>query len=445
MNALLAQRGFDLSVIDDAEQDALRTLAQQCALGKRIRTPRAAAALALTVASCLMDQGRWPASQQRDAQACLAMLREALPDLYCVAESHVASVARHGVADQAGIRRVVDECAAASFRLAGDVFDAERDLVEAPPSEWFVDKHPGFLPGVPLHAKLDIWRVMARRGLGPQVRYSVIRNNPHFAEIVLVGAGSGEPCPPSVTYSLPLSPPMAPPATPLVHLATPAASAPNWPPAAGVSLAPEGWPAPVLWDPLGRLTDGRGYMPGMGRWLSRVAFEEQELGEHPYGYGLNSPATQTDPSGLSPWADWSREHDLPSPITTVIEVGEGLREMSIEEYARAFETVLAANSAALGFKMLDYRDEPGFTGSKWAWRVFYVDVAFISGYTTCEAVNANKLKPWRKATRIRKYFRWQPRWTTEAGGWKPPHIDLLWRGRQIVIPLNPLRWKWWQK
>ncbi|MBI5834427.1 MAG: hypothetical protein HZB16_19185, partial [Armatimonadetes bacterium] len=31
VNALLAQRGFDLSVIDDAEQDALRTLAQQCA------------------------------------------------------------------------------------------------------------------------------------------------------------------------------------------------------------------------------------------------------------------------------------------------------------------------------------------------------------------------------------------------------------------------------
>ena len=44
----------------------------------------------------------------------------------------------------------------------------------------------------------------------------------------------------------------------------------------------------------------RSYMAGLGRWISRVGFEEQALGEYPYGYAMNNPVNYIDPGGNSP-------------------------------------------------------------------------------------------------------------------------------------------------
>lgn len=44
----------------------------------------------------------------------------------------------------------------------------------------------------------------------------------------------------------------------------------------------------------------RRYMAGFGLWISRVGFEEQVAGEHPYGYAMNNPVNWIDPDGNRP-------------------------------------------------------------------------------------------------------------------------------------------------
>jgi len=53
-------------------------------------------------------------------------------------------------------------------------------------------------------------------------------------------------------------------------------------------------------QPVNELPFGRNYMAGLGLWLSRVGWEQQMAGEHPYGYANNNPTAVFDPSGLSP-------------------------------------------------------------------------------------------------------------------------------------------------
>lgn len=44
----------------------------------------------------------------------------------------------------------------------------------------------------------------------------------------------------------------------------------------------------------------RNYMAGVGLFLSRVGFEQQMAGEHPYGYANNNPVMYNDPLGTKP-------------------------------------------------------------------------------------------------------------------------------------------------
>jgi hypothetical protein len=60
------------------------------------------------------------------------------------------------------------------------------------------------------------------------------------------------------------------------------------------------WQVDMTQSPLAGLPRARNYMPGVGLFLSRAGFTEQQAGEHPYGYAANNPVTGSDPSGLMP-------------------------------------------------------------------------------------------------------------------------------------------------
>jgi hypothetical protein len=47
-------------------------------------------------------------------------------------------------------------------------------------------------------------------------------------------------------------------------------------------------------------TAPRNYMAGVGLFLSRAGFAQQQDGEHPYGYANNNPVTYIDPDGVDP-------------------------------------------------------------------------------------------------------------------------------------------------
>lgn len=268
VNALLQSRGFDLSPIDRDYAESVRNIAEHCARGRRPRTGRAAAGLVPVLATVLLEHARWSPELRAGLPDHLASIQRGMPEVYAAAEAFVASVGRHGTADRAAIRRIVDECARISFGATGDDFDLERDLVEMRPREWMHDKFPAFLPGVPVEAKLRLRRAIAKRGLGPRVQMRM--EQPAPASLVITVVDATDVAKPPLYCHVPLD-----------------LDAPRIPPEI------------AIWEPLSAPT-ARRYMPGLGLWLSRAGFEMQAAGEQQYVYAFNSPVALNDPSGLAP-------------------------------------------------------------------------------------------------------------------------------------------------
>lgn len=317
VNALLQSRGFDMSVIDNDQLESIREMALHYAKGDLPRTKRTAAALANTIAAAVLEQQRWPKAVLPSFRTCLATIRAAQPEIYRLAEQFVASVERYGYADRTAIGHVIDECAMLSFQATGDDFDPARDLVEERPTEWMHDKRPEFLPGLPVAAKLEVWKAAARHGLGAHMRWEMGITASGHTEIRLQDSSGNWANPVVFSLDVPLDqldispleqnsvPSTLPPASPQRQL-TP--SMPSIPPSTGVQLPvlPMSFVSTLTWQSSRRLpatsvfSSGRNYMAGVGLWLSKAGFEEQQIGEHPYGYAFNNPVTNSDPSGEFP-------------------------------------------------------------------------------------------------------------------------------------------------
>ena len=425
VNQVIAERGFDMSVIAGHQAESICNLAEQCARGNPPKYNRVKAEVINAVAAALIELPRsWP-DRQAGLNGAFEMIRYAMPDAFEAALGFVESVERHGLDDSDAIRRVVDDCATLSFTVTGNGIDLGNDLVEIPHTACPVDKQPEFLRQLPLSAKLEVFRKAANLGITGSADYRLHISPMRTATVTLTDLSGQLADSVQLSFRLPGPPPNmqrrpgAP--NPLQspgnsYVALPGLSAHGVP--AGVAVSHGGFPSePHLPQPVGfrphsgtpnsivpppagnptgwpqsnwsdtflrtgipntggdspahaptrvsNATPGqqsyrqpgfppvqsgnqshsqqaildllatehavyfgkdliprlqttaaqetlpasansgkgefiRNYMAGFGRWISRVGFEEQALGEHPYGYAMTNPVTYVDPGGDVP-------------------------------------------------------------------------------------------------------------------------------------------------
>ena len=83
----------------------------------------------------------------------------------------------------------------------------------------------------------------------------------------------------------------------------------------------------------------RNYMAGFGRWISRVGFEQQALGEHPYGYAMNNPINYIDPNGNAPQNPQQRPQKPPPALPSVGQGGSGNTCPGKDAYTLVMNTI----------------------------------------------------------------------------------------------------------
>jgi hypothetical protein len=119
-------------------------------------------------------------------------------------------VLRHGYEDCTAVRRVVNECAVASFAATGEKFNPDTDLIDVPHEEPSWDKHPEFLPMLPRTNKREMFRRAAQHGVTSSAKYDLAITGREHVGIVLSAPGLPEPLRFSLALDLPPQPNMMP-------------------------------------------------------------------------------------------------------------------------------------------------------------------------------------------------------------------------------------------
>jgi hypothetical protein len=165
VNDLIAERGFDMSLITADEINGLLSLRDAIAIGYQPPAPRAALMHSITIADAILDQKRWPNEDRQRLVGLLEFFEAAIPPVYRMAQELVEIVRRNGYESREAIRKTLDECITLAFRATGDDFDIERDLEEAPLVEGMKDKYPHEFSGYPVPLKIEISKTLVRHGI----------------------------------------------------------------------------------------------------------------------------------------------------------------------------------------------------------------------------------------------------------------------------------------
>ena len=304
VNEVLRRKGFDLSLLDSQQNEALSALACALVAGYQPPSQAEAAFLAIHLATTMLD-GETTANDALQSFDMATLAIEChLPDVYALACQMAASVREYGYADRASIRRSIDACASLSFAFTGQAFDVGQDTIEEQPEEIFEDKHPQELAGLPVRAKQEIARLMAKQSIpaGTECRLSISPiSGVQIAFVDEAGAWSA----PIVLHHLHRLPydtgarvrPVPEKRNSMKQPTTHTPQSRTQPPAVPSPSVPSF--APHL-PTAGVSPSRRHYNTGTALFLTKVRLWEQIGGEHPYAYAYNNPINYTDPSGNAP-------------------------------------------------------------------------------------------------------------------------------------------------
>jgi len=351
-------RGFDLSIIANHQLAAIENIAFNCAIGRQPRTIRAAAGMINLLASTIIEQRESLVKGGTDIGHQLQIIELRMPAVYAAAVKFVETVDRNGYHSADAIRHMVDDCAILSFGLCGESFNPDKDLVEIPPAKSIADKHPEVLDDLPAEAKLQVYRAAAKLGIIGREHYSWSIDTSGNCELVMTTRDGSSIDPVRFTFKVSsevirkwhhqalvpdhrpgwggrqISKPRLPVGRPPKYTPLPASNPAMRNPAAAINGAhtpthvwnvnsnipcrqgvqehrPQ-FGSNTLPNPVSGGPYSRSYSAGLGLWLSQVGFEQQELGEKPYGYAFNNPVTFVDPEGLFPCSPLAPV--VPAPI-----------------------------------------------------------------------------------------------------------------------------------
>ena len=327
VNDLIRNKGFDMSPIELDQTQCLVQLAAALRKGYRPAYAREEVFMALLLADHLVRREReaLPAISLFDQS--LAVVRELVAPVSDLAREIAEIVASRGYHNREAILQCIDECLLCSFAHCGETFDLDREMVVVKPEAPDLDKFPDWLPMLPPRQKCIVGKHMARNDISTDWAYSVspaLNGGTKVQFYSVEGLRSSRVIvdhhigPPSPYTGMPeelaeglnmrrlledkKGRPFGPVAhfPPVVRKAMEAVTGPQRD--HGQRESPV-QPKAVVRRP------GRFYMAGAGRFCTAVRLAEQLIGEHPYAYALNNPATLNDPLGLSPRG--GRRHGLP--------------------------------------------------------------------------------------------------------------------------------------
>jgi len=291
---VLRKKGFDLSIVEQDKERANRQLAQAVQSGYIPPTKREAVSLAsfLAASAIELEQGT---SITRYGDHILAV-RSAIPEIVNLAQNFACAVQNSPPVDRESTMTAVDHVLELAFNETDAGLDFHKNLIEVPPRiSYDHDKHPDWMPRMPVKAKCELGVAMARTGATAEARWELSHNpagglrvrfqEPNGRHTDYTDLKSIDRIPESREEQIQRITEMS--ASNRQRIDTIVKDARERSQQTRQSFAPQ-------------IPGGRTYSPGLACWITQARLEEQFAGEHPYSYAKNNPTTYTDPSGENP-------------------------------------------------------------------------------------------------------------------------------------------------
>ena len=293
VNQVIAEKGFDISVIIEDQAASIASLGRAIEAGYRPENPREGVFMALALAAQILEDRKSGASELAELDHTLEKVTRIEPALARLAIGFADAVTRNGYNGKQHIRASIDECLMLEFEYSGDGIDLDRDLVIPSATDPEFDKYPQWLYGASPQMKREVGRIMAKEEIPDGSKWSIAHGPLNTVLLTFELPDGTIKGPWTLEYSQAAVEQIADIQRVNEKNRENRERQMKQQPPPGIPNFP-GQPR-------------RFYMAGTARFLTRVRESEWLDGEHPYAYAMNSPAMYTDPSGLTPESDCKKK------------------------------------------------------------------------------------------------------------------------------------------